>query len=465
MPSSLVAVAPRDAVPITPLSKAALARWLAGPGSKARGWVQSTAFTAKPGEFSLVPGATGKLARVLVGVDEDVELWALAGLPYGLPEGSYRLDAALGPRAATQAALGWALGSYRFAAYRKETRPPAVLAWPKGADSTFVEAARNGLFLARDLINTPASDMGPAELAAAARTLAAQHRAKLAVIEGDALLAHNYPLIHAVGRASARAPRLIDLSWGARTAPKVTLVGKGVCFDSGGLDLKPAGGMLLMKKDMGGAATMLGLASMIMATGLPVRLRLLVPAVENSVSGNAMRPLDIVKSRKGITVEIGNTDAEGRLVLADALAEAAAERPAVIVDCATLTGAARVALGPELPALFANDDAFAADLLRHGLAEADPLWRLPLWRPYRRMLDSKTADINNAADGSFAGAVTAALFLEEFVSPRTPWLHIDSYGWQAKSRPGRPEGGDGLAMRALYAMLAERFAGRGTKRQ
>ncbi len=464
MTSSLIAAAPREAVPITPLREAALARWLAGAGLAWRGWVESTGFTAKPGELSLAPGENGRLARVLVGVEEHQSLWTLAGLPQSLPAGSYRLDAPLGAAVAGKAALGWALGSYRFERYRKEAKPAAVLVWPKGADRAAVEAARDGLFLARDLINTPASDMGPAELAAAARQLAEKHGAEIAVIEGEALLKHNYPLIHAVGRASARAPRLIDLTWGGAGDPKVTLVGKGVCFDSGGLDLKPAGGMLMMKKDMGGAATMLGLASMVMAARLPVRLRLLVPAVENSVSGNAMRPLDIVKSRKGTTVEIGNTDAEGRLVLADALAEAASERPALIVDCATLTGAARVALGPELPALFSNDDELATALLRHGTAEEDPLWRLPLWRPYRRLLESKTADINNVSDGSFAGAVIAALFLEEFVEASTPWMHIDSYGWNAKSRPGRPEGGEGLAMRALFAMLRERFGGRGTKR-
>ncbi|HYB54759.1 MAG TPA: leucyl aminopeptidase family protein [Alphaproteobacteria bacterium] len=463
MPRYLVAAAPREALPITPLVKAELKGWLAGPGAALRGWVESTGFAAKPGELSLVPGRTGKLARVLVGCEAHDELWALAALPQTLPQGVYRLDAALAPQAATKAALGWALGTYRFQRYRKKTRPLATLAWPKGADRTAVERAADGIFLARDLINTPASDMGPAELAEAASALARRHRARIEVIEGERLLARNYPLIYAVGRASARAPRLIDLVWGEKSASKLTLVGKGVCFDSGGLDLKPASGMLIMKKDMGGAATMLGLASMVMAAGLPVRLRLLVPAVENSVSGNAMRPLDVVKSRKGITVEIGNTDAEGRLVLADALTEADSERPAMILDCATLTGAARAALGPELPALFSNDDKLANELLRHGEAEEDPLWRLPLWRPYRAMLESKTADINNISDTSFAGSVIAALFLEEFVSPRAPWVHIDSYAWNAKARPGRPEGGEGLAMRALFAMIAERFGGRNTE--
>ena len=464
MPSTLVAEAAAEALPITPLVEAKLKGWLAGPGRSLRGWVESTGFAAKPGELSLVAGDDGRLARVLVGVHAKDELWALAALPQALPPGVYRLDAALAAAAATKAALGWALGSYRFARYRKAPPLGATLLWPKHADRAAVERTADGVFLARDLINTPSSDMGPAELADAARKLARRHRAALEVIEGERLITRNYPLIHAVGRASARAPRLIDLVWGEKAAPKVTLVGKGVCFDTGGLDLKPAAGMLMMKKDMGGAATMLGLASMVMAAGLPVRLRLLIPAVENSVSGNAMRPLDVVKSRKGISVEIGNTDAEGRLVLADALAEADSETPAVIIDCATLTGAARVALGPELPALFANDERLAADLLRHGTAEADPLWRLPLWRPYRRMLESKTADVNNAPDGAFAGSIAAALFLEEFVSDGTPWAHIDSYGWNARARPGRPEGGEGLAMRALFAMLKARFGRKRRKR-
>jgi leucyl aminopeptidase len=310
-------------------------------------------------------------------------------------------------------------------------------------------------------VNTPAEDMGPAELAAAARSLARAHGARAAVITGDALLQRNYPTIHAVGRASARAPRLIDLRWGAK-GPRITLVGKGVCFDSGGLDLKPAAGMEIMKKDMGGAAHVLGLAGMIMAAKLPVRLRVLIPAVENSVSGNAFRPLDIIRTRKGLTVEVGNTDAEGRLVLCDALAEAMTEKPDLVVDCATLTGAARVALGPDLPAMFANDDATAEALLRHGLAEDDPLWRLPLHAGYRTMLDSKIADMNNVSSGSFAGAITAALFLEAFVDAAVPWVHLDLYAWNPRAKPGRPEGGAAMGLRALYALIAER-AGKGGK--
>lgn len=460
MPTYLTAQAPKNAIPITPLRKAGLKRWLEGPGKAASPWIASTGFEAKAGEFRLVPGADGQVVRVLLGVDDGNGPWGYAGLPEALPSGTYYIDAALGVAVATRAALGWALATYEFTRYRKPAKRFTSLVWPKDADRTAVERTIEAMFLARDLINTPASDMGPAELADAARKVAARHRASIEVIEGEALLKRNYPLIHAVGRASTRAPRLIDLRWGAKTAPKVTLVGKGVCFDSGGLDLKPASAMLMMKKDMGGSATMLGLASMIMAARLPVRLRLLIPAVENSVSGNALRPLDVVKSRKGITVEIGNTDAEGRLILADALAEADSETPELIIDCATLTGAARVALGPELPALFSNDDRLANAVLKHGTAEADPLWRMPLWKPYRRLLDGKVADMNNVSDGPFAGAVIAALFLEAFVSETTPWVHIDTFAWNAKSRPGRPEGGEGLVMRALFAMIAERFGAR-----
>jgi leucyl aminopeptidase len=353
--------------------------------------------------------------------------------------------------------LGWALATYRFGRYRKHEGSFPTLVWPGGCDRAGVERAASATFLVRDLINTPAADMGPEELAAAARTLADGHGARFAVIVGDELQVRNYPAVHAVGRASSRAPRLIDLQWGDESNPRVTLVGKGVCFDSGGLDLKPAAGMKLMKKDMGGAAIMLGLARMVMSANLPVRLRVLIPAVENSVSGNALRPLDVIETRKGLTVEIGNTDAEGRVILADALAEAASEQPALLVDCATLTGAARVALGTELPALFTNDDTLAQALLAHGAATGDPLWRLPLWKPYKRHLDGKVADLTNAADIAFAGAITAALFLAEFAKPAKPWAHIDIMAWNTDSRPGRPEGGEAMGMRALYGLIRERF--------
>ncbi|HJS30400.1 MAG TPA: leucyl aminopeptidase family protein, partial [Alphaproteobacteria bacterium] len=383
--------------------------------------------------------------------------WHAAALATALPAGSYRLDPEPVALLATRMAIGWGLGGYSFARYRKPGRVPADLVWPKGVERAAVERTVRAAALVRDLVNTPAEDMGPRELAKAAEAMAAELGMKARIVKGDALLKANYPLIHAVGRASTRSPRLIDLRWGEPTHPKATIVGKGVCFDTGGLDLKASAGMLLMKKDMGGAAHALGLARMIVEARLPVRLRVLVPAVENAVSGNAIRPLDVIRSRKGITVEIGNTDAEGRLILADALADACDERPELLIDFATLTGAARVALGPDLPALFCNDESLAGDLARHAAAEADPMWRMPLWAPYRKRLDSKIADINNMADGPFAGSVTAALFLQEFVTPGIPWAHFDLFAWNPSGRPGRPEGAEAQTLRSVFATIAERF--------
>jgi leucyl aminopeptidase len=362
---------------------------------------------------------------------------------------------------ATWAALAWALGAYNFCRYKadgaKKQEDLARLEWPAQADHDYVTRVVAAAVLTRDLINSPASDMLPDALEAAVRDVGTQFGAQVTSIIGGELLAKNYPMIHAVGRASAVAPRLIDLTWGNAAAPKVTLVGKGVCFDTGGLDLKNSSGMALMKKDMGGAATMLGLALMIMAAKLPVRLRLLVPAVENAVSGNAFRPGDVLKTRKGSSVEIGNTDAEGRLVLGDALVEACSENPALLIDAATLTGAARTALGPELPGMFTDDDALAADLNGHSAATFDYMWRLPLWAPYRKFLDSKVADINNAGDTPFAGAITAALFLKEFVTPGTCWVHFDVYAWNPGEKPGRPAGGEAFTQRALFSLIQARF--------
>jgi leucyl aminopeptidase len=384
-------------------------------------------------------------------------MWALAGLADGLPEGSYRLDPVPDGAEPTRLALGWALATYAFARYHAKPASGAALVWPAGADRGRVERLARAAFLARDLTNTPAGDLGPEELAQAAVRVAEEGGACHRVIVGDDLLGENYPTIHAVGRASTRPPWLVDLVWGDPAAPKVTLVGKGVCFDTGGLDLKPASGMRLMKKDMGGAAIVLGLAQAIMDARLPVRLRVLLPCVENSVSGNAMRPTDIIRTRKGLTVEIGNTDAEGRLILCDALAEASTETPQLLIDMATLTGAARVALGPELAALFCNDDKLAAALLDAADAEEDPMWRMPLWRPYRKMIDSKIADLNNVSEGPHAGAITAALYLQEFVEPGIPWAHLDVMAWNPQSRPGRPEGAEATALRALYAHISRRF--------
>jgi leucyl aminopeptidase len=458
MPFSLIDDA-AGAVPVVAVSKSGLAAWHEAAPAHERDWVMATGFTGEAGKLALIPDQDGRLGRILVGMaDGEAAMWAFAGLSEALPEGSYRIEAIPDGADATRIALGWALGTYAFTRYRDRKKPGgARLAWPDGADRGLVERLAAGVFLARDLVNTPASDMGPAELADAAVKVAKKAGAKHHVIKGDALLAENYPTIHAVGRASVRAPRLVDLRWGEKSAPKVTLVGKGVCFDSGGLDLKSASGMLMMKKDMAGAAIMLGLAQAIMDAELPVRLRVLLPCVENAVSGNAMRPRDIVKTRKGLTVEIGNTDAEGRLILCDALAEASTDNPALLIDAATLTGAARVALGPELPALFCNDDGLAAALIAAGTAEDDPLWRMPLWRGYRRLLDSKIADINNVADGPQGGAITAALYLQEFVEPGIPWAHIDTMAWNNRARPGRPEGAEAQTLRALYAHIAGRF--------
>ena len=448
-------------IPIVAVTTESFGTWKTEHPGAVGAWLTATGFTGEAGKTALVPGPDGHLSMVVQGVSTDDALWAFAGLPDSLPEGTYRLgfdsETLFGTGAGTRLALGWALGSYIFSRYKAPKRKFAHLVWPESADRAGVAGLAGGLSLARDLINTPAEDMGPTELAAAATKLAETHGAKIKLIVGDDLLAQNYPTIHAVGRGSDRAPRLIDLTWGDEAAPKLTLVGKGVCFDSGGLDIKSAAGMKMMKKDMGGSATVLGLAHAIMAAGLKLRLRVLVPAVENSISGNAFRPMDVFKTRKGLTVEIGNTDAEGRLVLCDALAEAVTEEPALLIDMATLTGAARVALGPELPVLFSNNDAVATELLEAGTVEADPLWRLPLWKSYRKYLDSKVADINNASDSGFAGAITAALYLQEFVGSKVPWIHIDTFAWNQSTRAGRPEGGEGLALRALFHLIRKRF--------
>ena len=453
----LIAGSDGPSAEITALTADALDGWLGEQTDDVAAWVRANGFTAKPGATCLLPGGGGRIAGVLLGIEFSRDPWAYGDLPTVLPEGDYHLGPGLDGDEANDAALGWALGGYRFTRYREPNGALARLVWPEACDRDRVETLAAAVTLTRDLINTPAEHMGPEELAAVATDLAKDYGGTCAVTVGDDLLAAGYPLIHAVGRAAVQAPRLIDLRWGDGNAPKLTLVGKGVCFDSGGLDLKPSSGMMLMKKDMGGAANVLGLARAIMGAGLSLRLRVLVPAVENSIAGNAIRPLDIVKSRKGLTVEIGNTDAEGRLILADALTEADSEQPELMIDCATLTGAARVALGADLPATFTPDDALAADLLRNAAATGDPLWRMPLWAPYRESLDSKIADINNISSGSLGGAITAALFLQEFVTETPAWAHIDMMAWNAKPRPGRPVGGEAMGLRALFALIEERF--------
>ena len=419
-------------------------------------FADAAGFEPKPGHCLVLPGASG-LGAILFGLEgaDDAKDPFLPGrLPERLPDAVYRF--ANDPHDARLAALAFALGTYRFTRYRKAERRQVQLDLPQSVDREELDRVVEAVTLARDLINTPANDMGPADLEEAARALAARHGADIRAIVGDDLLTENFPLIHAVGRAAARPPRLIDLQWGEVGFPRVTLVGKGVCFDSGGLDIKPDSSMLNMKKDMGGAATALALAHMVMSRHLKVRLRVLIPAVENSISAAAFRPRDVYTSRKGITVEIGNTDAEGRLILADALALADEEQPALIADFATLTGAARVARGPDVPPFFTDDDELAAELMRHAAAENDPLWRLPLWRGYDAMLESKVADINNVGSSGQAGAITAALFMRRFVTAKS-WVHFDLFAWTLTAKPGRPEGGECQAARACYALLAERY--------
>ena len=450
-----------SSVPISPIVEAEFKAWAKADATGAAKWATATGFTAAAGTHCYVPGTDGELGRVLVGVDASDEpgggIWDLAGLPAVLPGGRYHLDAEISPAAATRAAISWALGNYGFDRYRKIPRSKAELVWPTGADKAEAARVADGISLTRDLINTPAGDLGPADLAGAARKMAKPFNAKVSTIVGQDLLRKNYPSVHAVGRAAAQEPRLIDITWGKPSHPRISLVGKGVCFDSGGLDIKPAAGMLNMKKDMGGAAQVLGLAHMIMDAKLPVRLRVLVPAVENAISSNAFHPLDVLQTRKGLTVEVGNTDAEGRLILSDALTEAANDKPEMIIDFATLTGAARVALGADLPALFCNDDALAEALLKHGAEAEDPLWRMPLWQGYKPQLASKVANLSSTGTTPHGGAIKAALFLEHFVEPDIPWAHIDLMAFNNSARPGRPEGGEAQGIRGIYAMLKKRY--------
>jgi leucyl aminopeptidase len=445
-----------SALPVQFVAQPKWRSWLKEQSAARRGWLESLGLAGKGGDFAVLPGRDGKAAGAVLVLSAKPNLWDFGALATRLPAGTWKLgDTA--PVSPTDAAVAIGLGTWRFERYRsKKAKAGPKIVWPPGADKVRASAIVESMCLARDLITTPSSDMGPAELAAAVQALGKTHKAKVSVIVGDDLLKKNYPMVHAVGRASSRAPRLIDLTWGNPRDPKVTLVGKGVCFDTGGLDLKPAAGMLNMKKDMAGAATMLAVAGMIMGTKLPVRLRLLIPAVENSVSGNAFRPLDVVPTRKGISVEIGNTDAEGRLILCDALFEGASEKPTMMVNCATLTGAARVAVGSELAALFCNNDELAQQLIASGEAVADPMWRLPLYKGYRALLDSKVADINNVSAGGFGGAITAALYLQEFVPDEVPWAHFDMMAWNSTSRPGRPEGGEAQAARAIFATIEKR---------
>jgi leucyl aminopeptidase len=448
----------RTAVPVFAIDRAGFTAAALAQEPQTQRWLSTVGFTGAAHTHALLPAADGSLQAVWAGVQDAAHPFALAALPKALPAGRYRLaEAGLGVQAEA-AALSWALGSYSFDLYKPTPREPAVLMLPASA------GASRGLLLAaaiestRDLVNTPAEHMGPAELAEAVRLVARQHGARFKQTVGDALLKAGFPAIHAVGRAATRAPRLIELNWGAPKHPLITLVGKGVCFDSGGLNIKGADGMRNMKKDMGGAANALGLAQMIMALQMPVRLQLLIPAVENAIAGNAFRPGDVFKTRQGLHIEIGNTDAEGRVILCDALAYAAEHKPALLIDMATLTGAARVALGAQLPALFCRDTVLARQLVDSGLALHDPMWHMPLWDAYHGQIQSDVADIVNTGKGGLAGAVTAALFLQDFVPAAQPWLHIDLFAWNNESRPGRPAGGEAQTLRTLLAYLEARYA-------
>lgn len=448
--------------------RGAIALWLATqaqcgellqslPESQRR-WAIAQSYAGERHRLLLLPASDGSVAGALWGLgarESTARLSASDAAPLAerLPAGTFRLATPLAPPEATQFALGWLLGTYRFDRLRGSATPTLnSLIAPPGADVRYAQATATAMALARDLINTPANELGPEELEEAARALAARHPGQMHVVR-DASLQREYPLVSAVGAGSSRAPRLIDCRWPRPNSPRVTLVGKGVCFDSGGLDLKPSAAMLLMKKDMGGAACALGVAQLLLTLGAPVQLRLLIPAVENSVSGSAYRPGDVWRSRKGLTVEIGNTDAEGRLVLADALSDADSEQPELLIDLATLTGAARTALGPELPAAFSTDDALLSELVELGREHDDPVWPLPLWRPYEEELASRIADVSNVSAAPFAGAIIAALFLQKFISPGRRWLHLDLYGWNPKERAGRPQGAEAQCIRVLYQLI------------
>jgi leucyl aminopeptidase len=461
MQNGLLDEQPDDATPLILVEESQYSVWLEKQSQALKRWVETTGFKAKPHTYCLVSGADGSLTAVIVGIQSCKDRWALAGLSSKLPVGNYYIETreSLEISSLESMMIGWGLGAYRFTRYKETKRKPAMLVIQSACDRENVRKPIQAINLVRDLINTPADDMMPQHLAEEMKILGQEFGAEVRQIVGEDLLKQNYPIIHAVGRASVHPPQLIDLRWGDPSHPKLTLIGKGVCFDSGGLDLKTSSGMRLMKKDMGGAAHVIGLAHLIMNTGLPVQLRVLVAAVENAVAGNAFHPGDVLRSRQGLTVEIHNTDAEGRLILCDALTEAAADHPALMVDFATLTGAARVALGTEVAALFCNSDELAIGLTTASEQVQDPLWRLPLHSPYRELLDSKIAHMTNAASSPFGGAITAALFLQEFVPKSVPWAHFDLMAWNSKSRPGRPEGGEAMGLLAVFHYLRERFGG------
>ncbi len=442
--------------PLHVVTSAGFDAWRAAQPAAVQAWLGAQRFDGSAGTAISWADAHGGIAGAAIGIGDALDAYSYAHAPMALPGSDWRVATSLDADAQRALQLGWGLGCYRFDRYKAGKRVPARLV----ADSFDAEAfdLLAACVRVRDLVNTPTEHMGPDELEAVARELASTHGATIAVVAGDELLARNYPAIHAVGRASHRAPRIIEVSWGEASHPHIAICGKGVCFDTGGLDLKTAAGMRNMKKDMGGAAHALALAELLMARKLPLRITVLVAAVENSIGPNAFRPGEVIATRKGVSIEIDNTDAEGRLVLCDALARACELTPDLLLDFATLTGAARVALGPDLPALYANDDALANDWLAAGNRMRDPLWRMPLWRPYLRYLTSGIADLANGSSSTMAGSVTAALFLERFVADGQRWAHLDVYAWNDSDRPGRPAGGEAMALRAAYAMLKARAA-------
>jgi leucyl aminopeptidase len=443
------------ALPLHVLDRTQFGEWRAAQAAAVQAWLDAQAFSAAPGSVILLPGEHG-IAGAVLGVGDALDPYSYAHAPHGLPPGDWTLASILDDDARIALQLGWGLGSYRFDRYRKLMRAPAKLLLDGNTSDAETFDVLAACVRVRDLVNTPTEHMGPGDLEAVARTMADTHGAQIEVITGDELLTQNFPAIHAVGRASHRAPRLIALRWGASGLPHVALVGKGVCFDTGGLDIKPADGMRNMKKDMGGAAHALALAELIMARKLPLRITVLVPAVENAIGPDAFRPGEVIATRQGLSIEIDNTDAEGRVVLCDALTYAGEQQPDIVLDFATLTGAARIALGPDLPALFSNDEVLANDWINAGERMRDPLWRMPLWRPYLRYLNSHIADMANAGS-RMAGAVTAALYLERFVPATQKWAHLDVYSWNDSDRPGRPPGGEAMALRAAFEMLKARY--------
>jgi leucyl aminopeptidase len=444
-------------VPITPIVLAQWNLWLEKQTSVSKQWLSTLNFVPKPGSIVLLPDSEGQLKQVVIILNDEYDFWSFGCLPCVLPKGQYHYTEITDKQLLHRASMAWGLGAYEFTRYKASTRSLVQLVLPGEVEADWLKTKVEAIYRVRDLINTPTEDLGPAELAECVVQLGKKYHAAVTQIIGDNLLTENYPAIHAVGRASSREPRLIDLKWGDAKNPKVTLVGKGVCFDSGGLNLKSGSGMSFMKKDMGGAANVIGLAEMIMFLELPIRLRLLIPAAENLIDSKSYKPGDIIKMRSGLSVEIGNTDAEGRLILADALSEADSENPELLIDLATLTGAARSAVGTEISAFFTEQTSLANDLLKMSEEAQDPMWRLPLYKPYQKLLECKFADMSNCGTSSYAGAITAALFLRAFVKEETNWLHVDFNAYNVTSRPGRPEGGEAMAILTLLNYLVKKY--------